>query len=244
VDGVGHSKNFERCSNCNVELAPATARCPNCGAPVFHKKAEISGLRRILSWRYLRHFLIAGILLLLPYIPHGLHWLRLKLPLRTSPLVFEAVSRVNDHAQAVEILGQPITAGWFVKGYIRGDETGWSEGQVWIPVSGTKGEGTLYARAGQSYGPWVFSELRLTENNGRVVDLLAEPTPSSVAPLRTQSRVFIVPIGGVRGLGLHELPEFYHRRLGLQVQLLAPVPLEARARNPARRQLIFEELVT
>jgi YD repeat-containing protein len=238
-----HSKNFERCSNCNAELAPATERCPNCGAPVPQKRPEVSGLGRLLSWRYLRHFLIAAILLLLPYVPHGLHWLRLKLPLRTSPLVFEAVNRANDHLEAVEMLGQPITAGWFVKGYIRGDETGWSEGQVWIPVSGTKGEGTLYARAGQAYGPWVFSELRLTQDNGRIVDLLAQPTPSSLAPLQTQSRVFIVPIGGVQGLGLHELPEFYHRKLGLQVQLLAPVPLEARARNLARRQLVFEELV-
>ena len=243
MNGIGDSKNFEHCGNCSAELAPGTEQCPNCRAPVFQKRPEASRLRRLLSWRYLRHFLIAAILLLLPYLPHGFHYFRLKLPLRTSPLVSEAVSRANDHREAADTLGPPITAGWFVKGYIRDDETGWSEGQLWIPVSGTKGQGTLYARAGRAYGPWVFSELRLTQDSGRVMDLLAEPARSSLAPLRTQYRVFIVPIGGVRGLGLHQLPEFYRRRLGLQVELLAPIPLEPHARDPARKQLIFEELV-
>jgi YD repeat-containing protein len=243
MNGTGDSNNFDRCSNCGAELTPGTERCPSCQAPVFRKKPEVSGLRRILSWRYLRHFLIAAILMLLPYVPHGLHYLRLKLPLRTSPLVIEAVSRANDRPEAAEMLGPPITAGWFVKGYIRGDETGWSEGQVWIPVSGTKAKGTLYARAGQADGPWVFSELRLTQDSGRVADLLAQTAPTSLAPLQTQYRVFIAPIGRVRGLGLQELPEFYRRRLGLQVEVLAPIPLEPRARNPERNQLIFEELI-
>ena len=242
MDGTDSSK-FNRCSNCNAELAPGTERCPNCRTPVVRKTAEESDPKRVLNWRYLRHFLIAAILLLLPYIPHGFHYLRLKLPLRTSPLVSEAVVRANEHPEAVKMLGQPISAGWFVKGYIHGDETGWSEGQLWIPVSGPKGEGTLYARGGSAYGPWVFSELRLTQDNGRVTDLLVKPAQASQAPLKARYHVFIVPLGGVRELGLHELPEFYRQRLNLPVELLAPIPLDPYVRNPARKQLIVEELV-
>lgn len=56
------------------------------------------------------------------------------------------------------------------------------------------------------------------------------------------TRVYIVPLGGVQGLGLHELPEFYRSRYGISVTLLDPIPLEPTVRNNARKQLIFEEL--
>ena len=243
MNGIADLNKFNRCRSCGAELALGTEQCPSCRAPVAQKTPEPSGLHRFLRWRYLRHFIVAALLLSIPYIPHFLHFLGLQLPLRTSPLVIEAVSRVNDHPEAAEMLGQSISAGWFVKGYIRYDETGWSEGQLWIPVSGTKAEGTLYARAGRAHGPWVFSELRLTQDNGRVADLLARPAQSSLVPLTTRYRVFIVPIGAVRGLGLHELPDYYRQRFGLQVELLAPIPLEPNVRNPERKQLIVEELV-
>ena len=42
---------------------------------------------------------------------------------------------------------------------------------------------------------------------------------------------------------MDELPEFYRSRHGLFVQLLDPVPLDAKARNTAREQLIFGELI-
>jgi YD repeat-containing protein len=243
MNGIADLKSFNRCSNCGAELAPRTEQCPSCRTPVPRKTPEASALRRVLKWRYLRHFIVAVILLSIPYLAHLFHFLRLQLPLRTSPLVIEAVNRANDHPEAAEMLGQSISAGWFVKGYIRDDETGWSEGRLWIPVRGTKAEGTLYARAGRAYGPWVFSELRLTRDDGRVTDLLAQPAQSSLAPLTTLYRVFIVPIGGVRGLGLHELPEYYRQRFGLQVELLAPIPLEPNVRNLERNQLIVEELI-
>ena len=56
-------------------------------------------------------------------------------------------------------------------------------------------------------------------------------------------RVYIVPIGKVQGLGLDELPEFYKKQYDLSVEVLEPVPLEPKARNSARGQLIFEELI-
>jgi predicted Zn-dependent protease len=160
-----------------------------------------------------------------------------------SPLVLEAVTRANQHPETEALLGRPISAGWFSRGYVRSDETGWSEGKMWIPVTGVKAPGMLYARGGQADSPWVFSELRLIHEDGRALDLLAPTAQPSLLPLANQVRVYIVPIGDVMGLGLDELPEFYRKQYDLSVEVLAPVPLEPRARNAARDQLIFEELV-
>ena len=160
-----------------------------------------------------------------------------------SPLVLEAVTRANQNPETEALLGRPISAGWLSRGYVRSDETGWSEGKMWIPVTGVKGAGMLYARGGQADTPWVFSELRLIRDDGRTLDLLAPMTLASLVSLPKQVRVYIVPIGGVQGLGLDELPEFYRKQYDLSVEVLEPVPLEPKTRNRARRQLIFEELV-
>ena len=114
---------------------------------------------------------------------------------------------------------------------------------MWIPVTGVKAAAMLYARGGQADSPWVFSELRLIHDDGRVLDLLAPVAQTSLLPLPKQVRVYIVPIGKVQGLGLDELPEFYKKQYDLSVEVLEPVPLEPKARNSARGQLIFEELI-
>ena len=123
-----------RCSNCGAELAPQTKHCPNCRVPVVDQRPEPSVLQRLVAWRHFRHLLIVAILLLLPHVPHGCNYLRFKVLLRPSTLVSEAVNRANEHVEAAEILGRPITAGWLANGYVWGDETGWSEGQIWIRV--------------------------------------------------------------------------------------------------------------
>lgn len=196
-----------------------------------------------MSWRHFRHLLIALILLLLPHVPFARKILPYRLLLPRSSLVLEAVTRANEHPDTEALLGRPVSAGWLSRGYVWSDETGWSEGKMWIPVSGTKAGGMLYARGGQADSPWVFSELRLTRDDGQVLDLFAPIAQPSLLPLPKQVRVYIIPIGEVQGLGLDELPEFYRKQYDLSVELAEPVPLEPKARNTARRQLIFEELI-
>ncbi len=234
---------FGRCSNCGITLSPETPQCPSCGVSVVAPKLPRSVLERVASWRHFRHLLIAVILLLLPHVPYAKKIFPYRLLLPTSSLVLEAVTRANQHAETEALLGRPISAGLLSRGYVRSDETGWSEGKIWIPVTGVKAAGMLYARGGQADSPWVFSELRLTRDDGRVLDLLAPVAQPSLLPLPKHVRVYIVPIGEVQGLGLDELPEFYGKQYDLSVELLEPVPLEPKARNTARRQLIFEELI-
>ena len=175
-------------------------------------------------------------------MPQVANYIPYKVLFRSSPLVLEAVTRANKHPKTEALLGRPVYPGWLARGYVRSDETGWSEGKIWIPVTGVKAGGMLYARGGQADSPWVFSELRLIHDDGRSVDLLAPIPQPSLISLRPHARVYIVPLGGVQGLGLDELPEFYRSRYGLSVTLLDPIPLEPTVRNNARRQLIFEEL--
>ena len=93
--------------------------------------------------------------------------------------MLEAVTRANEHAETEALLGRPISAGWLSRGYVRSDETGWGEGKMWIPVTGLKAAGMLYARGGQADSPWVFSELRLIRDDTGILDLRSILTPDS-----------------------------------------------------------------
>ena len=234
---------FDRCDRCGATLAPGTTQCPSCNTAVPVKNPKRSPRATPRGWRHLRHLLIAAILLVLPHVPQVRNRVPYTVLFWTSPLVLEAVTRANQHPETEALLGTPINAGWFSRGYVWSDETGWSEGKIWIPVNGVKSSGMIYARGGQADSPWVFSELRLLRADGRALDLLAPIAQPSVASRKSDARIYIVPIGGVQGLGLDELPEFYGSRHGLPVQLLEPVPLDAQAYNIARKQLIFEELI-
>ena len=235
---------FDQCSQCGATLAPDTKQCPSCAAPVVAQKPARSALKRLFGWRHFRHLLIVLILLLLPHVPPQV-WNRFpfRVLLSSSPLVLEAVTRANENPQTEALLGRPVSAGWLARGYVLSDETGWSEGKIWIPVEGVKSTGTIYARGGQADSPWVFSELRLVSKDGREIDLLAPIAQPSLIARRNDVRIYIVPIGDVQGLGLDELPEFYRSRHGISVQLLEPIPLQPKARNSARNQLIFGQLI-
>jgi hypothetical protein len=217
------STQFEHCSNCGATLAPGTKQCPSCNTAVATEPGLPPKTPR--ARRHLRHLLIAAILLMLPHVPQVWNLLPLRLLLWTSPLVLEAITRANERTETESLFGRPINAGWLSRGYVLSDETGWSEGKIWIPVNGVKANGTLYARGGQAEGPWVFSELRLVRDDGRTLDLLAPVAQSTLIPLAKDVRIFIVPLGAVQGLGLDELPKFYQERYGMSVKLVEPIPL-------------------
>ena len=199
--------------------------------------------RRRLFWRTLSRVLIAVLLIVVVYLyrPYINHYSRLWWPLRFSPLVTAAVERANQEPNAVSAIGS-MKPGWSVKGYVRDNETGWSEGRLWIPVRGTKGEGTLYVRAGHKSGPWVFSDLELTVANGGVVRLFGAQ-PSLGANLRPRGQLYLVPVGQIKTLNLQELISYYNHALGLKIELLSPIPLEQSVRDEQRMQLIAEEVI-
>ncbi len=80
--------------------------------------------------------------------------------MRSSTPYQEAMQMVNTDSAAIEVLGEPIEAGWLMSGSI---ETSGSSGTASfsIPVSGSKGEGTLYVEAQRTGGRWHYDQLYL-----------------------------------------------------------------------------------
>jgi Cytochrome oxidase complex assembly protein 1 len=83
-----------------------------------------------------------------------------------------AVSRVQSNRAVVEQLGQPIKRGLMVSGSI--ETTGPSgHADIAIPLSGPKGNGTLYAVGVKSAGIWKLETLQLAvSGHANRVDLL------------------------------------------------------------------------
>ncbi|MGH7886510.1 MAG: cytochrome c oxidase assembly factor Coa1 family protein, partial [Candidatus Binatia bacterium] len=217
---------------------------PACGTQVAAPKTKPAKSRRFWSLRTLTRVVIAllstGVFQL--YRPYIFHYAARLMPLAMSPLVSEAVDRANGNKTASAAVGAPMKSSWFVKGGITEDETGWSEAQLRIPVHGEHGEGTLYARAGKSDGPWVFSELALTLADGKVINFLEPPT-SLGSNLKSYGRPYLVPIGKFISADLPRLVAYYEKALGLTVELLPELALDDRVRDRERGQLIAEELI-
>jgi len=163
-----------------------------------------------------------------------------RLQLGTSAVVADAIRHARQDPRVTAALGTPVRARWLVPGYISTDETGWSESRTWIPIYGTKSDGTLYARAGRASGAWVFTTLEFRPKQGATLDLMATPTAESGAP---RGPVYIVPVGGLQRASLDDLPAYYKTLLGLDVFLLPSIPLVRDAYDQQRRQYAAEPLI-
>ncbi len=85
-----------------------------------------------------------------------------------------AMEKAESNPAIVEAIGTPIEAGFFVTGSI--NTTGPSgNADVSVPLSGPKGEGTLYIVAQKSAGQWSFSTLEFEGPAGDRVDLMKLP---------------------------------------------------------------------
>lgn len=115
--------------------------------------------------------LVAGFFLGLSMLAFGM--------LRQSAPYTQALERVQSHPGAVEALGDPIEAGWRVKGSVNlTNDAG--DAKFAIPVTGSKESGTLYVEATKQAGTWTFDRLELQLGEGAWLDLLtASPVPES-----------------------------------------------------------------
>jgi YD repeat-containing protein len=176
-------------------------------------------------------------------LPRLIDALQLRLPLRTSLLVREAVSRAAEDPRIVAQLGQPIGAHWNVAGYQRTNESGWSEGRVWIPIYGPRAEAMLYARAGRGSGLWVFTTLEFRPADGPVIDLLARRDTSATYPA-PGGHVYLVHVGSPATIDLDPFRDYYRQTLGLDVTVLPPIPIASDSFDRSRQQLVAESVVS
>jgi hypothetical protein len=87
-----------------------------------------------------------------------------------------AFSKAQASPAVVNSLGEPIKSGLVVSGNINVNGPS-GAANLSIPISGPKGEGTVYLKA-KSMGEWTFDELVVKiDGTGEKIDLLAESTP-------------------------------------------------------------------
>ena len=87
----------------------------------------------------------------------------------------DALARAKTHPAVIEALGSPIKEGFFVSGNTNVNGAS-GEANLAIPISGPKGNGTIYAKATKSLGRWSYSDLVIEiQATGDRIDLLKGP---------------------------------------------------------------------
>lgn len=102
--------------------------------------------------------------------------------MRSSDVAKESVLRAQANSLVVQGLGSPIKEGWFVSGSIN-VSTGSGNADLSIPISGPKGEGTVYVTAQKGAGEWTYTQMlaAVPGSNDRI-DLLAGGSADSSGP--------------------------------------------------------------
>jgi TonB family protein len=98
---------------------------------------------------------------------------------KSSDVYKGALERAQKSPEAVALLGEPIKDGWLVKGNVSFNG-GSGNANFEIPVSGPKNSGTLYVRAINEGGAWMYEKLDLLAEGGQKVSLLAADTGPDV----------------------------------------------------------------
>jgi Cytochrome oxidase complex assembly protein 1 len=98
---------------------------------------------------------------------------------KSTDVYKDAVARAKSHPAVIEALGSPITEGVLVSGNTNVNGAS-GEANLSIPISGPKGNGTVYVAAKKSLGRWNYSGLVLEINKTHQrIDLLEGSTPAN-----------------------------------------------------------------
>jgi len=104
--------------------------------------------------------------------------------MRSSDVALEALARAQANPAVVQQLGTRIEEGWLTSGSINVGTGGTGDASLSVPISGPKGNGTVYVTARRIAGVWNYSQMiAAIEGSGEKIDLLSGPVESqSTAP--------------------------------------------------------------
>ena len=97
--------------------------------------------------------------------------------LKSTDVYRHAVAEAKTNPAVTEALGSPIKEGMLVSGNsnVNGPS---GEANLSIPISGPKGDGTIYVTAKKSEGRWEYSALEVEiKSSGERIDLLGKTKP-------------------------------------------------------------------
>jgi len=99
--------------------------------------------------------------------------------IRSSDVALEAVARAQANPAVAQKLGGRIEEGWLTSGSINVGTGGSGDANLAVPISGPKGNGTVYVMARRIAGVWNYSQMIAgIESTGEKIDLLAGPVES------------------------------------------------------------------
>ena len=92
--------------------------------------------------------------------------------MKSSDAYKQAFAKAKANPAVVSSLGEPIKGGLFVSGNINVNGPS-GTANLSIPISGPKGDGTVYLKATKSMGEWTFEELAVKiDATGQKIDLM------------------------------------------------------------------------
>ena len=83
----------------------------------------------------------------------------------------DAFAIASKNPKVQEVLGNPIKEGWYLTGQIHVSGPS-GRADIAFPISGPKGEATVYAVATKSAGIWTFSVLAVDYGGPNRINLL------------------------------------------------------------------------
>jgi len=99
--------------------------------------------------------------------------------MRSSDVALEALARAQANPAVVQRLGARIEEGWLTSGSINVGTGGTGDASLTVPISGPKGDGTVYVTARRIAGVWNYSQMiAAIEGSGEKIDLLSGPAES------------------------------------------------------------------
>ena len=112
-----------------------------------------------------------GLIVLVAVFSIGIFFFAMQVVQKTD-VYKEAFKRVQNSAEVQAELGTPITTGWTFSGSVNYDN-GAGSASFTVPVTGSRGEGTLNVKADKSSGAaaWHYSTLEVELPDGHKVDL-------------------------------------------------------------------------
>jgi YD repeat-containing protein len=109
-------------------------------------------------------------------------------------------------------------------------------------LKGSRGSGHLYGIATRVNGSWDVSRLVFVSGSGKDrLDLT--PVRALRLPPVPHKNVYLVPIGLAEGESLDWAPSYYKAKLGIDLTILPPVPMDSKLTDPARNQLNADRVV-
>jgi hypothetical protein len=97
--------------------------------------------------------------------------------MKSSDVYQEALAAASSSPSVIDVLGEPIEAGWYMTGTIRVSGAS-GTADITIPISGPRGTGTIFAAGTKRAGQWSYEVLEVeVDGLSERIDLLEAPEP-------------------------------------------------------------------